>query len=279
MKKDAFLFVCHKEIPIAVKHYQQLLNDISERNDIDLYILWNYTEENKLKENDYFYQFDNKYDFDKESCMKLGFKFHYYYLGMKKDFYGNNYEYSFLSFYLTHPNYEHYWICEYDVEFSGDWNILFDYFKDKSADLIANHIKSKYEFDDYYWTHYYNKMIWFNDLTINPFNIVSSFNPFFRISNRAIKYLAEVELRENYGFFEIFMPTVLKDKGFEIKKFGGRLNEYSYDKEDLFVIGDAMDKRFWHNIARDVRDSFTAKIIPRKDINVKNKLWHKVMEP
>lgn len=43
-------------------------------------------------------------------------------------------------FQRAHPEYEHVWIVEYDVDFTGSWSEVFDAFSSNDADLLATNI-------------------------------------------------------------------------------------------------------------------------------------------
>lgn len=45
-----------------------------------------------------------------------------------------------LLFWQTHPDFVQYWFIEYDVEYCGDWGVLFNRFRASEADLLATKI-------------------------------------------------------------------------------------------------------------------------------------------
>lgn len=274
--KNAILFAVDKKNMFIESQLKKLYEDISGRTDSDFFILYNDRDDNKINDNDYFSKF-NIFNFNKQSVSKLGFNMHYYYplrrVKTDIDFYGNNFEYSFMSFYKNNLNYDYYWIIEYDVVFNGDWNYFFDYFTDKNEDLITNHIIEYDKFKDY-WAlkqYFFDKTIGIKDE-----EKIKSFNPIFRISNKALEYLCNVYNDGNYGFYEIFMPTVLKHGGFSIKQLGGKVGKYTYDVDDLFTIGDCQDDNGQFFERSEIESDFVWYELGTDRITTKNKLYHKI---
>lgn len=50
---------------------------------------------------------------------------------------------------------------------------------------------------------------------------IRSFNPLFRISNEALRFIDQSLLQGWEGHYEVLLPTLLKTAGFSIAEFGG----------------------------------------------------------
>jgi hypothetical protein len=123
-----------------------------------------------------------------------------------------------LSYYRTQQEKsDYYWLIEYDVRYSGKWFELFDYFSQSDADFISSYIRYYSEEPNFFWWKLENP-----DKEIALENRVRSFNPIYRISERALKFL-DIELKKGWvGHYEVVIPSLLYHaSGFEILDFGG----------------------------------------------------------
>lgn len=123
--------------------------------------------------------------------------------------------YSLAQFYLDHKDYDYYWYVEYDAVFNGNWNDFFLDFSDEEADLVASYIELYDDNRNWCW--------W--DIEVNmPYELkdrVKSFNPVMRLSNKALKFLDAQCSTGISGHYEVLIPTVLYNNGFELLDFGG----------------------------------------------------------
>jgi hypothetical protein len=122
-----------------------------------------------------------------------------------------------LQFYMENPNYEYYWVIEDDVRFNGNWKLLFDTYLSVSGDFITCHICDWAKEPEWpWWLLLHNGH---EEISLNQ--RVRSFNPIYRISNNALKFLDNAMLDGWTGHHEVLMPTLLKRDGFRIIDFGG----------------------------------------------------------
>lgn len=125
--------------------------------------------------------------------------------------------YPLLAFYMDNNTYDYYWCIEYDVEFSGRWNVLMDAFRKDDSDYIASHVE---RFDvarnrDWTWWHRSNNVGY-------PLkNCVKSFHPIYRCSRAALCYLDEYQKKGFSAHSEVMMSTALYNAGFVVEDFGG----------------------------------------------------------
>lgn len=123
-----------------------------------------------------------------------------------------------MLFYLRNPQYDYYWFVEYDVIFTGNWNLLFQYYEDSVSDLISSHVEQYDESNsDWQWWN----VIKFIDKNIQLKNRFKSFNPIYRLSKRALSFLHTYLSNGNAGYYEVLMPTALYNYGYSLEDFGG----------------------------------------------------------
>jgi hypothetical protein len=122
-----------------------------------------------------------------------------------------------LEFYLEHPEYDGYWIIEYDVRYTGCWADLLARYEAFPHDLIASHIRTFAEEPDWFWWDSFGHA----ELPIAPEFRIRSFNVIYRISSRALRFL-DSELRKGWrGHHEVLIATLLHRNGYGLLDFGG----------------------------------------------------------
>jgi hypothetical protein len=174
--------------------------------------------------------------------------------------------YAWLDFYLENPDYEYYWVMEYDVRFTGNWNEMFGHFDKSLADLLGTTMQRLPDMPDWYWWSSL-KTPWGGALDGHEY--VRGFFPFVRLSNRALKVLDEKYRAGWCGHFEVTIPTILDYFGLELEDFGG---------DGEFVASGNTD-RFYTNNPHNP-DLTPGTFVFRPSMNVpgdeKNKLWHPI---
>jgi hypothetical protein len=123
----------------------------------------------------------------------------------------------FLDFFLSHPEYEWYWFVEYDVRYTGEWGSLLRSFEAFDHDLITSHIRRMSQEPNMFWWSSFRHP----SKTIQHEKYVRSFNPIYRMSNRALKFIHEAQKDGWQGLYEVSFPTLLLEAGFKILDFGG----------------------------------------------------------
>lgn len=126
-----------------------------------------------------------------------------------------------LKFFLNHPGYAYYWCIEDDVAFSGKWSTFLDQVSpDLDYDFITSHIRRYIDLRKWAWW----KTLTFNEMKMNKEEMINSFNPIYRISNKALTYIDEC-LKGGYsGHHEVLLPTLLKKEGFKIADLASKDN-------------------------------------------------------
>lgn len=170
-------------------------------------------------------------------------------------------------FYHTHPEYDYFWIMEYDVIFTGNWNIFFDAFYDNNADMLSSHISLRNS-ENWNWC-------WWSTLTfdeedhVEGTSWVKSFNPIYRISKKALAFLDIFLKKENNkGFYEVIIASALYNNGFRLEDFGGTGSFVAEGNRNRFYVqGTGIN----HGTMR-WRPDFSAEEI--KALGTRNKLFH-----
>jgi hypothetical protein len=184
---------------------------------------------------------------------------------------GHN-QFPLLQFFRDNPNFDHYWVIEYDVRFSGDWHFFFDYFKDTKQDFLTCHIRDHAREPDFFWwsLHHPRKSIPLSER-------LRSFNPIYRLSNASLSFLHH-SLSDGWcGHHEVLFPTLLHHSGFTIMDIGGKGRFTPPDLKDRFYT----DSNFSGAYGWDcygALDSGTMRYRPSfwRFGQEKNKLYHPV---
>lgn len=122
-----------------------------------------------------------------------------------------------LDFFLSHPEYDYYWVVEYDVRYTGAWDTLLRSFHSFDHDFITSHVRRFAQ--EPYW-------LWWDTLrhptkAIAHRDYIRSFNVIYRISNRALAFIHDAQLDGWRGYHEVSLPTLLCAGGFTLLDFGG----------------------------------------------------------
>jgi hypothetical protein len=122
-----------------------------------------------------------------------------------------------LDFYLTHPQYDFYWVVEFDVRYTGKWESFLRSFELYDHDLITSHIRHFDEEPDFWWW----DTLHHPARTIDRSRYLRSFNVIYRISNRALALIHNNQQEGWRGYPEVLLPTLLAESGYTLLDFGG----------------------------------------------------------
>lgn len=125
-----------------------------------------------------------------------------------------------LRFFLDNKRYNHYWFVEYDVEFTGEWNVFMEDCDENLSDydFLSCYIEKFEPEKNGNWTWWYRS----NHLGLDLKNCVKGFNPICRYSCRALAYLDLFQKAGNSAHSEVLITTSLYQAGFKIGDFGGQ---------------------------------------------------------
>ena len=131
-------------------------------------------------------------------------------------FWPRNIDLPLLWFFGRRPRFDHYWLMEYDVRFTGHWMQFFQHFTPSRSDLLATTV-----FD------YAFRPTWDNWQTLkSPERIpeesrVRALLSLCRVSNAALRAVHEAYCEGWSGHYEVTIPTILKSRGLTLEDFGG----------------------------------------------------------
>lgn len=140
-----------------------------------------------------------------------------------------------LKFFLSHQEYDFFWTIEDDVIFTGDWNTLFDHYKEDQTDFISAFIRTIGEDPQWGWWN----SLYTNSEPIDTGTVVAAFNPIYRMSNRALQCLHKTLLRGWRGHAEVIVSTIMSCNRLSIKDMGGTGRFVSKGEKDLFYTHDS----------------------------------------
>lgn len=139
-----------------------------------------------------------------------------------------------LKFFLDHPAYTHYWLVEYDVEFTGTWNVLMDFYFDHPADFIASHICHYYDHPEWYWWTHCNQVGYPLEQCLR------AFHPVCRYSQAALSEVHRYQASGHSAHSEVLIPTCLYHAGYRLLDMGGHGAFVEQGGEDRFYICNGM---------------------------------------
>ena len=122
-----------------------------------------------------------------------------------------------LKFFLDHPEFEHYWLIEDDVRWSGSWADIFAELSNSSADLLATAVQNYSEEPGWYWW----KHVETGTETLPIRLRVKGFFPFCRLS-RAFLGAVDQKYRQGWGgHYEVSWPSIARCSTLSIEDIGG----------------------------------------------------------
>jgi hypothetical protein len=201
--KTAILFFTHVFDPTTRRQFSKLSDEATPFGDVFLLVDARNAPPDELKPSAYVFDFDT---FPTKYPGLLG---HALVPG--------NCHLPVAEFLEAHPRYDHYWIVEYDVRFSGSWRTFFSAFADDTADLLATHIRRFPEEPGWEWWDSFRPA---SGHRLERRELLKALLPVYRISRRALHHLAG-RARDGWaGHAEVLLPTVLAHAGFHIEDVG-----------------------------------------------------------
>ncbi len=129
---------------------------------------------------------------------------------------GNN-DLALLHAFRHYPDYDHYWVIEYDVRYTGNWRHLFDLLSHSPADLLCTRIYRQSPQNP--WPHWQS----FSTGQDPPqtIGLISAFLPIHRASAGLLRLIDEVCRRGWTGHPEVLWPTAAAHHGLHLEEIGG----------------------------------------------------------
>jgi len=122
-----------------------------------------------------------------------------------------------LDFFLSHPEYDYYWVIEFDVRYTGEWGSFLRAFEPYDHDLITSHIRRFHEEPRFWWWYSLNHP----QEIIDRARYLRSFNVIYRISKRALALIHDKQRNGWRGYPEVLLPTLLDMGCCTLLDFGG----------------------------------------------------------
>ena len=225
VQNQVFLLLCHSVSAEVIGEYKKILRATESLG--DAYLLYNMKKDEMPPElNKY-----KHYTFSQNSLST----FKYPMLG--HSFIRGHEHFPLLQFFHDNSEIDYYWIIEYDVRFSGNWRKFFEFFSNINKDFISCHICS-YN-DEPFWGSW---SLSHPEKSIPNNNKLRSFNPIYRISKQALSFLHQAMQDGWCGHFEVLIPTLLYNNGFQIMDFGGVGRFVSPDMMNKFYTSSPPNK-------------------------------------
>lgn len=118
------------------------------------------------------------------------------------------------------PEYDYYWVVEYDVVFRGKWRNFFDEFCGNTADFLGTSFQKYTDTRNWFWWPDFDvpaEKGWPGDE-----NVLLGFFPVMRLSKKAAMALVRSLAQERWrGHMEAVVPTILYNEGYRIEDIGG----------------------------------------------------------
>lgn len=130
---NAVLFVTHIINNEVLDRYYELDRDVKDIGKLFL-LLHREEDENNIPQSE-FSENITPYIFNIDSLDKLDYE------PIEETITPGSNHFATLQFFLDNPDFEHYWVIEYDVIYTGRWTGLFRAFDLINVDFIASHIE------------------------------------------------------------------------------------------------------------------------------------------
>jgi hypothetical protein len=112
-------------------------------------------------------------------------------------------------------SYDYYWFVEYDVRFTGNWELLLTSFETNPVDFLAAHVRTDVQEPEWCWWPSLQHPTQVHRNKLRCLAVV------FRISRAAMGCLDDAYVSGWIGHPEVLWPTILYHAGYTIEDFGG----------------------------------------------------------
>ena len=131
-------------------------------------------------------------------------------------FWPRNIDLPLMWYFHENPQYDYYWVMEYDVRFTGEWPSFFGHFAGSRSDLLATTL-----FDFEFRPSWDNWGTLHSPRPVPERERVRALFPLYRLSNTALRALHEAYCEGWSGHYEVTIPTILKARGYTLEDIGG----------------------------------------------------------
>lgn len=132
---------------------------------------------------------------------------------------------------------EHLWVMEYDVDYAGRWDALFQRYVDTDADLLTTNLRRPCDQPDWPWWSSARSPSW-----VPESDWVRSLNPLMRLSRRLVNaYCVAMSDAGWEGHYEFTLPTAARASGCVIEDLGGDGPFTPDERRGEVYVGSASD--------------------------------------
>lgn len=204
MTKQAFLLQCNRTTPQTLEAYNSLYEGTRQLG--DCMMLYHLTGDESGSP-----EYQKGFVFTSDVLQKMN------YLPVGFSLVPGNNHFPLLKFYREHRHYEYYWLIEHDVRYGGGWEDFFAAFAGTDADFISSHIQRYQEIPHWGWWPTLSN----HQMVIPIIERIRSFNPIYRISNKALAHIDSALQRYWTGHHEVLLPTLIYKGGLKLLDLGG----------------------------------------------------------
>jgi hypothetical protein len=262
IKNSVVLYMTHFLSPQVIFGYSLLCKELSDNYDVVM--ICDNTKDtfdvNKLPEYTRYFLFNEKhienFNYPKKNYLHPG------------KIYPLDTDYVFLDYFCNNPDYQYYWIMEYDVMFSGNWSDFFSHFESSTSDMLATNVHKFSVFPE--WPLWKTLKVP-DDMNLEQSQLIRAFFPLCRLSRQALEKVDRAYKQGWAGSYEVTFGTLLNSAGLTIEDFGGAGEFVKPENENRFYTSTMTCKDLSPG-------TFVYRPIMRKPGLIKNKLWHPVKE-
>jgi len=127
---------------------------------------------------------------------------------------------------------DHLWLCEYDVDFAGNWGDLFRRFNSNQADLLTTTLMYRHEQPKWPW--------WSGAAApdeVPPQTWVRSLNPLMRVTPRLLEAYVAAMSEDWRGHYEFTLATAAVVAGLTVEDLGGEGSFVPEGRERSVYVG------------------------------------------
>ena len=255
---NAFLFVTHKVNEEILERYYKLEKETKSIGQT-FFLLNNDDDDYNVKNN--LFNKNTLYIFNNNTFDKLDYE------PIAETIVPGSNHFATLQFFKDNPRFTFYWVIEYDVIFTGKWSVLFENFKKIDADFISSNIERFADEPSWFWW----KSLHLDGVDLKTHQLLKSFNPIYRISNKALMFLDDLlKGRKNWGHHEVLIPTALAYAKLKLLDFGGN---------GEFVLPQFKERFYINRPLENIRTMRFRPFVEKSELILPDKLFHPVKTP
>jgi hypothetical protein len=142
-----------------------------------------------------------------------------------------------LRFFREYPDYDQYWLIEYDVRYTGHWADLLQDLSASRADLMATVIQSRTEHPK--WPHW--RSLRTGAGTLPESCRLKAFLPLVRLSRAALRAMEAAHQSGWVGHYETFWPSAVAAAGLRVEDIGGTGRFTPRDRQGKYYTTSSFD--------------------------------------